>query len=514
MPTSSPLPEDPAPPSSGSLRQPGGPVRLVVAPDPSLEFPDSEEQAVAWFLDRNHAAWNALQTDYGPLRMRRLLSPATRDALREIVEDLRTESPGYRWPRFADDFLVNAPDASNAGAIIKRLNAWADVHLAYVYAESELASVVLPTASNGCDPYFAQQSYLRPGPAGIGAECVWLLSNGSGYAGADGDGVALVDIETGFNPDHEDLAAHFQPLGQNPRTPIGGVNATPESRHGTQVLGILCARNNDKGCCGIVPNLTHIAFASIRNPSPPPIDLIRSDDLCAAVSYLRRRLRVRGGVILIELTLKQAVGIPNSSPVELQQDDFDAIRFACDAGRIVIEPAGNGGHDLDQIVHPPLPDINHCVSGAILVAASGLKTMPSPVPHGPPARSHVPLRDSGGRRTNIGSRVDCFANGGGVTTCDQPPTSALNNHYCNDFGKTSAASAIIAGAALSLQGMATARLGRPLKAAEMRWLLKNSNLATMSERGLLDKIGVMPDLAKIAKLLKSYSPKTLRLFLP
>ncbi|MDX1547282.1 MAG: hypothetical protein R3247_09860, partial [Rhodothermales bacterium] len=63
-----------------------------------------------------------------------------------------------------------------------------------------------------------------------------------------------------------------------------------------------------------------------------------------------------------------------------------------------------------------------------------------------------------------------------------------------------AAAAIIAGAALSVQGMAEARLGRRLTPWQLRALLSDPVYGTGSAYGeSIDKIGVMPDLRSIAR---------------
>jgi hypothetical protein len=85
--------------------------------------------------------------------------------------------------------------------------------------------------------------------------------------------------------------------------------------------------------------------------------------------------------------------------------------------------------------------------------------------------------------TNFGSRVDCFAWGANVATLD----TAL-------FTGTSAASAIIAGAALVVQGVSNAR-GNALRPEALRDALKKDG--TESKDPPQDRIGVMPDLDKV-----------------
>ena len=68
------------------------------------------------------------------------------------------------------------------------------------------------------------------------------------------------------------------------------------------------------------------------------------------------------------------------------------------------------------------------------------------------------------------------------------------------FGGTSSASAIIAGAALCVQGVAQAKLGAPLGSAVLRVALGDARCGTSSVNGTSDKIGTMPDLVSVAKI--------------
>jgi hypothetical protein len=87
--------------------------------------------------------------------------------------------------------------------------------------------------------------------------------------------------------------------------------------------------------------------------------------------------------------------------------------------------------------------------------------------------------------SNWGSRIDCFAQGTYVLTTVTP------NDYTKAFDGTSSASAIVAGAALAVQGVVEKNLGFRLDSWQMRQLLI---IGTTAEG---QGIGVMPDLRKI-----------------
>jgi hypothetical protein len=103
-------------------------------------------------------------------------------------------------------------------------------------------------------------------------------------------------------------------------------------------------------------------------------------------------------------------------------------------------------------------------------------------------------------QTNYGTRIDCYAWADGVWTtfCQatedwgSPPT---NNCYGN-FNGTSSATAIIAGAALCVQGVVKAR-GGLLTPGQMRALLSDPLTGTKSANPATDGIGVMPDLGQV-----------------
>ena len=87
---------------------------------------------------------------------------------------------------------------------------------------------------------------------------------------------------------------------------------------------------------------------------------------------------------------------------------------------------------------------------------------------------------------------------------DFGPEAGVNQRYTNSFGGTSSAAAIIAGAAILVQQMASGPRGPgPLGPAEMRHILSDraTGTAVLAATGT-ERIGVMPDLQAIARKLR------------
>jgi hypothetical protein len=136
--------------------------------------------------------------------------------------------------------------------LVKALLTWRSVQTAYFDPPGSD-----PLVNAADDPRAANQGYLDPAPDGIDAEFAW------GFAGGDGAGQHLIDLERGWTLNHEDLVAHGAAL-------LHGTILDTSRPHGTSVLGEVCASDNTRGCVGIVrshtltPPLNH-ALTSLRD---------------------------------------------------------------------------------------------------------------------------------------------------------------------------------------------------------------------------------------------------------
>ncbi len=313
-------------------------------------------------------------------------------------------------------------------------------------------------APPGITPLFVNlQGYLKPAPIGIDAFYAWTV------AGGTGGGVKVYDVDTGVNTNHEDLPVLFE------------VEAGGSKPHGTAVLGVIAARNNGIGLKGVAYN----ASVGMKRSTVQNTD----DTIEAAASAL-----VAGDVLLLE-TAKELQGWAcdcnptqaGSVPQEYFPAQFDVIQTATLAGVTVVQVAGNGCVDLDDTSFDGWFDRNVQDSGALLVGA-GLSTERTPTCY-----------------SNSGSRIDVHAWGeniaclGFVRDTEVPIfDKGTNRLYGPNFGGTSGAAAIVAGAVASPQGASKAWFFTPRTPADVRELLSEN--ATPQTGELNRPIGGMPDL--------------------
>lgn len=296
---------------------------------------------------------------------------------------------------------------------------------------------------------------ILPSPDGVDAVWAWHVPGGTA------PGVRIADVETAWDLNHEEL--------RGSRISIVSLSeSTFDIDHGTAVAGIVVGADDGVGITGIAPAAELLLVTD-------------SDGLAVANAVLTAILAVGvDGVVLLEQGAEFNQGRADV-PVELDPQVQRVIRLAALFGITVVEPAGNGGVDLDAF--PAFAHFNPLSptfvdSHAVVVGA------------GRPIGGDT----VGWQRaefSSFGGRVDCF--GPGVLV--RAPT--VPDGY-QDFAGTSAASAVIAGVAASIQGMAAADSSPALDALEMRGLFRDPEVGTQIPDGQPGAIGTIPDLRKIA----------------
>jgi hypothetical protein len=321
------------------------------------------------------------------------------------------------------------------------------------------------------------QGYLDPAPFGMDVRYAWTVPGGKG------ENVKIIDIELNWNLNHSDLIV----AASDAFILVKGIDRLPDDvqnqaniDHGTAVLGELVAADDGIGVTGIA----HRARLGLVNP----LTNGTTPDVEAAIRRAAANLEP-GDVMLLELSVAgprfDPFGGKGLVPVEFEPGVFAAIKEATSNGIIVVESAGNGFEDLDHPAYGGAFNRINRDSGAIIVGAG---------------KPEGGIYGSGPDRTrteesNFGSRVDLQGWGRFVTTSGYGPLreeQGPNNLYTIDFGATSAAAAMVAGAAAVVQSIVKERGRPPLTADQMRVLLVSTG--TPQAGNLAQRIGPRPDL--------------------
>ena len=368
--------------------------------------------------------------------------------------------------------------------LLKNIQGISEVDHAY------LERVALDPAVNASnDEYAGFQDYLDAAPTGIGARWAWTQPNG------EGANVGFVDLEEDWNLEHEDLIAKSPSLryGDN-RYVMDGFSGD----HGTAVLGTVVGTDNTVGIVGTAPGVTSVRVVSRYEA---PSGTAESDvNVASAIAYAVS-IMSPGDVLLLEVQR-------NFLPTETDEVDFHAIRLASSKNIIVVEAAGNGNANLDAWTNDAgshLLDRANWTSDAFDSGAILVGSCKSALPH----NRLVGL--GAGYGSNYGSRLDCFAWGEDIVTTGYghiDPAADDDRAYTDDFGGTSGASAIIAGAALILQGMYQEMppQGGRIGTTQMRALLSDPATGTPQGAAVAGHIGVMPNLHAIIETTLGVTP--------
>jgi serine protease len=385
------------------------------------------------------------------------------EVIRQLETRARKMDPTYRVPSLLRYFTVTIPLGLASELMAKWLSEFDSIVTAYV----EPHPCAPPTPPDpGGDVLAPSQGYLNSAPEGIDARYAW------DQTGVDGTGQVLVDVEQGWGLNHLDLPHGIEVIsGQNKKF----------FSHGTSVLGIIRAIDSvgpagGGFCLGIAPQATVHVAGQWRpqgySTTAPILDALASNKLQF------------GHVLLLEAQAN--MWGKTMVPVEADPAVWDVIRLATALGIVVVEAAGNGGEALNYLSNPVAgrvfnrQDSAFKDSGAILVGAA----------------SSTPPHQKKGSSCH-GNRVDCYAWGEKVVTLNTNWNGTDDNLVQMDFNGTSSASAIVAGAALILQGIAEKQLGQRLSPWQVRAILSNPANGTPLSSNVTNVIGVMPNLKAV-----------------
>jgi hypothetical protein len=413
-----------------------------------------------------------------------------------IVANANTRSPNEDFSAMRQFYMVETPADADLTALAEELNGLEEVESAYVKpgclppvyfgdAGADSMPEILdeaPIAQN----LTANQGYLNAAPQGVDARYAWTI------AGGRGAGVGIIDIEGGWNFNHEDLRINSGGL-------LGGINQTGDARwfnHGTAVFGEMGGDINTFGVTGICPDANLRAYSIFNGGSANAIRA-SADSLSA------------GDVMLIELH-RGGPRYPGGNTqlgfiaIEWWPDDYEALRYATSKGIIVVEAAGNGSQNLDDSIYDtrpagfpttwrnPFRRLNGVDSGCIIVGAGA----PPPGTNGGnwgADRSRLGF-------SNYGACVDAQGWGEGVTTCGYGQVTGTNPNnqnewYTNFFNGTSSASPIVTGVVACLQGVQKAAGRALLTPRRMRELLRTTGSPQMAGANpVSQRIGNRPNL--------------------
>ncbi|MCB9763639.1 MAG: S8 family serine peptidase [Alphaproteobacteria bacterium] len=366
-----------------------------------------------------------------------------------------------------------APGAGPAAADAFNAEPW--VEIAYLaFLPQPPPQDIPPTTPD----FTGQQGYLGPAPGGFG------IDEAARWPGGDGANVAIADLEYGWETGHEDLA-------RVDAATTWGLDTDQYRFHGNGVLGILLAGVNGYGVDGMVPEADPVVIY----PYTPEGEYNLPAAINGGVAMLDP-----GDVLLIE---QQIVAEGDYAPVEADPATFDAIALAVAAGVVVVEPAANGGQDLDHNKWEGWFDRGLRDSGAILVGGGA-----SPASPDQDARTWVRYGSCYGARVDVQGWYD-FAiastiNGDVPSLADlYYPDGDSAQAYTASFGGTSGASPQVAAVAAIAQSVSIALRGEPFDPLTLRALMVSTGTPQPNDadgEAPAQHIGPQPDLRRLLRV--------------
>lgn len=404
------------------------------------------------FLHAGNPGWARFAEKIPGARLRPLFPGSDPAQLKKLYGPFSTEDRGPARVHLLQTLILDVPEKIPYETVRAAAAHWPEVHSLWPFLNVVNPAWPPASTSHPAEPGFAVfpgQHYASAAPTGINA--LWARQQ----QGGRGAGQHLYDIEVSWDITHPqlaDAAGAPRPTILHPVPPAALHNPRDQFEvHGTGTLGIICA--NDDGT-----DLTGLA------PATPLIHLYGNERMVDVIIQHIKTITAdtvpgKNPVLLLEIQYEDAAG--NNWPIEIIPAIKEAIQVAVLAGITVIVPAGNSPTHLDEVIddfsnsfHPnpnqPLDPIQPFLpggtgyydSGSIYVAAGVWDDTLTGY-----------TRWSRWSDSAYGQRINCFAQGEGtITLLAGDPTRPATG-----YNATSAASAIIAGAALCVQGMAIYR---------------------------------------------------------
>jgi hypothetical protein len=428
-----------------------------------------------WIRDVD--AVNQIVKDYDFVLVPTMSDPD--DLMRELEIDEKQEFRRQNTGKYLADLnnyfsLVSREltDTDSLWPIVEQINQLESVEIAYVEAPSTGATNIASPNTNPLPPSASSlgaQFYLSNTNNGIHAIDGW------NWKGGTGANVKVVAVDDNINPDHIDLV-HKSWFGRW----WSNVSNSTVSNHGTAVAGILFAGNNNFGITGIVHDVNEWGFVSARRCIYAICWLDPAFGVADAAAWLSA-----GDVISMSIQYPGPNGGVNAQvPAEWSSAVFSATQAAVADGIVVVALAGNFGLNLDSPIYNGAFDFNVRDSGAIIVGGSRWDETQGVHPG-----------------SNYGSRVTSHAWYEQVATLGYNPVGGnFDLAFRGDFGGTSAATPIVAGAAASIQSIRKGMGMPPLGPTLMRALLFLGGTPQTYETS--KNIGSMPNIHNVALLLQ------------
>ena len=338
------------------------------------------------------------------------------ERVRELVNTARQRTSSYRPGNFFSFFALAATPGSDLQAVLRELKSWSIVENAYI----DRGPSTPPAVNAGDDPRSAYQGYLSAAPIGIDAHYAWL------WPGGDGEDRRFVDLVRlavrtrgpGGAGHHADIGReHF--LRRVPRhvCPWRRMRGRQHRRrdwyYSEPRIDSRGVRDARRG---------HLQYRLMQCSMPS-----RSwrPEMCCSSNH-NFPTKAPSWWDFFPGTRRAMFLPPSRWPPRSASWSWRRLETEATIRYYTLEGVGH--------IFDPASDVFRD-SGAIMVGAATSLT-----PH---------------ERTNSsdhGARIDCYAWGENIDSATSYADGVTDN-YDSSFGGTSGASAIIAGAALAIQGI-------------------------------------------------------------